>query len=393
MKLNKLSARAVATLTAPGRHSDGGGLYLLVKPTGAKSWVFMFKREGRQREMGLGSILGIALAVARDRAAAARTDLAEGRDPLGMRDKTKTKTFGDLADAHVRSMSPQWRNPKHVAQWTMTLTKYAAPLRPKTAGAITTEDVLDVLRPLWETKPETASRVRGRIEAVLDAAKAQGLRSGDNPARWRGHLDQLLPRRAKLSRGHHAAIKIDDVPSFMVSLGKTSGIAALALRFTILTTARTGEAIGATWSEFDLDKGLWTVPAERMKAGREHRVPLSAAALDLVRSLWEVRQGDFLFPGLKPGRPISNMAMDKTLRDAALDFTVHGFRSTFKDWATERTSFPHELSEMALAHIIKDKTEAAYRRGDMLEKRRELMDAWAGFCAAPQKTGEGGDAG
>ncbi len=192
MKLNKLSARAVATLTAPGRHSDGGGLYLLVKPTGAKSWVFMFKREGRQREMGLGSILGVALAVARDRAAAARTDLAEGRDPLGARDKSKAKTFGDLADAHVRSMSPQWRNPKHVAQWTMTLTKYAAPLRLKTAAAITTEDVLDVLRPLWETKPETASRVRGRIEAVLDAAKAQGLRSGDNPARWRGHLARII---------------------------------------------------------------------------------------------------------------------------------------------------------------------------------------------------------
>jgi len=381
MKLNRLSARTVAALTAPGRHADGGGLYLLVKPSGAKSWVFMWSRQGRQREMGLGSILGVALAVAREKAAEARADLAAGRDPLGTRDRLKGKTFGDLADAHVRSMSPQWRNPKHIAQWTMTLTEYAAPLRPKTAAAITTEDVLAVLRPLWETKPETASRVRGRIEAVLDAAKAQGLRSGDNPARWRGHLDQLLPRRAKLSRGHHAAIKIDDVPAFMVSLGKTSGIAALALRFTVLTAARTGEAIGATWAEFDLDKGLWTVPAERMKAGREHRVPLSAAALALVKGLREFSRSDFLFPGLKPGRPISNMAMDKTLRDAGLEITVHGFRSTFKDWATERTSFPYELSEMALAHIIKDKTEAAYRRGDMLEKRRELMDAWAGFCA------------
>jgi len=386
MKLNRLSARAVAALTAPGRHADGGGLYLLVKASGAKSWVFMWSRQGRQREMGLGSILGVALAVAREKAAEARVDLAAGRDPLGTRDRLKGKTFGDLADAHVRSMSPQWRNPKHVAQWIMTLTKYAAPLRPKTAAAITTDDVLDVLRPLWETKPETASRVRGRIEAVLDAAKAQGLRTGDNPARWRGHLDQLLPRRAKLSRGHHAAIKIDDVPSFMVSLGKTSGIAALALRFTVLTAARTGEAIGATWSEFDLDKGLWTVPAERMKAGREHRVPLSAAAIALVKSLREFSRGDFLFPGLKPGRPISNMAMDKSVRDAGLDFTVHGFRSTFKDWATERTSFPHELSEMALAHTIKDKTEAAYRRGDMLEKRRELMEAWAGFCQSSPAT-------
>jgi len=386
MKLNRLSARAVATLTAPGRHADGGGLYLLVKASGAKSWVFMWSRQGRQREMGLGSILGVALAVAREKAAEARADLAAGRDPLGTRDRLKGKTFGDLADAHVKVMSSSWRNPKHVAQWSMTLTEYAAPLRPKTAAAITTDDVLDVLRPLWETKPETASRVRGRIEAVLDAAKAQGLRTGDNPARWRGHLDQLLPKRTKLSRGHHAAVAIDDLPAFMAKLPHVRGVAALALRFTILTVARTGEAIGATWDEFDLDRGLWIVPAARMKAGREHRVPLSAPALSLVTDLSQKRDRAFVFPGIKPGKGLSNMSLDKVLRDADLDVTVHGFRSTFRDWAAERTSFPHELSEMTLAHVISDKTEAAYRRGDMLEKRRELMEAWAGFCQSSPAT-------
>ena len=380
MNLNKLSARAVSTLKEPGRHSDGGGLYLLVKATGAKSWVFMWKRDGRQREMGLGSVRGVTLAGAREKAIEARAELAAGRDPLGTRDRMKAKTFGDLADAHVKAMSPQWRNPKHVAQWSMTLKEYAAPLRGKSASAITTEDVLEVLRPLWETKPETASRVRGRIESVLDAAKAQGLRTGDNPARWRGHLDQLLPKRAKLSRGHHAAMAIDALPAFMVQLSKVQGIAAVALNFTILTASRTGEAIGATWPELDLDKGLWTIPPERMKAGREHRVPLSSPALAIVRRLHEARRSEFVFPGLKPGKPLSNMAMDKTLRDEKVDVTVHGFRSTFRDWSSERTSFPHELCEMALAHTIENKTEAAYRRGDMVEKRRELMEAWAAFC-------------
>ncbi len=382
MNLNKLSARAVSTLKEPGRHSDGGGLYLLVKATGAKSWVFMWKRDGRQREMGLGSVLGVTLAVAREKAVEARTELAAGRDPLGTRDRMKAKTFGDLADAHVAAMSPQWRNPKHVAQWSMTLKEYAAPLRGKSASAITTEDVLEVLRPLWDTKPETASRVRGRIESVLDAAKAQGLRTGDNPARWRGHLDQLLPKRAKLSRGHHAAMAIDALPAFMVQLSKVQGIAAVALNFTILTASRTGEAIGATWPELDLDKGLWTIPPERMKAGREHRVPLPSPALAIVRRLHEARRSEFVFPGLKPGKPLSNMAMDKTLRDEKVDVTVHGFRSTFRDWSSERTSFPHELCEMALAHTIENKTEAAYRRGDMVEKRRELMEAWATFCSS-----------
>jgi len=380
MKLNRLTARAVATLSKPGRHADGGGLYLLVKSTGAKSWVFMWSRQGRQREMGLGSVLGVTLAAAREKAAEVRAELAAGRDPLGTRDRLSAKSFGDLADAHVMAMSPQWQNPKHAAQWEMTLKVYAAPLRPKPAAAITTEDVLDVLRPLWETKPETASRVRGRIEAVLDAAKARGLRTGDNPARWRGHLDQLLPKRAKLSRGHHAAVAIDALPTFMARLPHVRGIAALALRFTILTAARTGETIGATWDEFDLDRGLWTIPAARMKAGREHRVPLSAPVLSLVTELSQTRDRTFVFPGLKPGKGLSNMSLDKVLRVAECDFTVHGFRSTFRDWAAERTSFPHELCEVALAHIVKDKTEAAYRRGDMLEKRREMMAEWAAFC-------------
>jgi integrase len=283
-------------------------------------------------------------------------------------------------------MRPSWRNGKHAAQWEMTLGQYAAPLRRLPAHAITTNDLLSVLKPLWNEKPETASRLRGRIERVLDAAKAQGLRSGENPARWRGHLDQLLPKRQRLTRGHHAAMSYADVPAFMANLQTRQATAALALEFAILTAARSGEVLGARWNEFDLECAVWTVPAARMKAGREHRVPLSRPALKIVKVMREARDSDFVFPGQVTGKSLSVMALEMVLRRMNADnVTVHGFRSTFRDWSAECTNFTNEVCEAALAHVIENKAEAAYRRGDLFEKRRKLMDAWAVYCAAPKR--------
>jgi integrase len=279
-------------------------------------------------------------------------------------------------------MQPSWRNAKHAAQWHMTLQKYAAPLRRLPVDQVTTDDVLSVLRPLWQSKPETGSRVRGRIERVLDAAKAHGLRSGENPARWRGHLDQLLPKRQRLTRGHHAAMPYADVPAFMSDLQSRQATAALALEFAILTAARSGEVLGARWDEFDLDRAVWTVPARRTKAGREHRVPLSPRALGIIKRSHEIRTNDFVFAGEKPKKPLSGMAMEMMLRRMKIEnATVHGFRSSFRDWAAECTNFPNEVCEAALAHVIENKAEAAYRRGDLFDKRRKLMEAWADYCA------------
>src|SRR5215207_6190562 len=384
-QLHKLSARAVATLSKPGRHSDGGGLYLNLTGSGARSWVFMWKVAGRRREIGLGSLRDVTLAKARDRAAEARRLLADGLDPLAARTKPRTMTFGEAADALVESMSPSWRNEKHRAQWRMTLTAYCSPIRTLPVADLTTEDVLQVLRPIWLTKSETASRLRGRIERVFDFAKARGMRSGENPARWRGHLDAILPKRQKLTRGHHKAMPFADVPSFMDALREMDGVAPKGLKFTILTASRSGETLGARWDEIDLDAKLWTVPAARMKGAREHRVPLSGRAVAIVKEMAKIRTSDFVFPGLKPGKPLSSMALEMVLRRANVDVTVHGFRSAFRDWAGERTAFPRELAEAALAHLVGDAVERAYRRGDALEKRRKLMDAWAGFLG-PQKS-------
>ena len=282
-------------------------------------------------------------------------------------------------------MEAGWRNPKHRAQWRSTLKTYTGALKDMPVDQVATADVLGVLKPIWSTKPETASRVRGRIEAVLDAAKAAGLRTGDNPAAWRGHLDNLLPKRASLSRGHHAAMPIDETPGFFGKLRQAKGISPRALEFTILTAARSGEVLGARWPEIDLERRLWTVPADRMKGGREHRVPLTDRAVAILEEMALVRLGEFVFTGSKLDGPLSNMALAMTLRrlDRA-EVTAHGFRSTFRDWASERTSAPHEVCEMALAHAIADKTEAAYRRGDLFEKRRALMTAWAIFLDQPQ---------
>lgn len=377
------------TLTKPGRHADGGGLYLVVDASGAKRWVFLFRDGGRLREMGLGGLSAVSLAEARLAAEAARKAKQAGRDPIAARDETTgaaVPTFGKVADELVASISEGFRNAKHIAQWEMTLSTYAMPLRQKRVDLVTTEDVLAIIAPLWSTKQETASRLRGRIERVLNAAKARGYRSGENPAAWRGHLANLMPKRTKLARGHHAALPYVDLPAFLVELRKRPALAARALEFTILTAARSGETFGARWSEIDRKEWIWTVPAERMKAGREHRVPLSPPARALLERLAEAGAtlpDAYVFPGNKKDRPLSVMAMEMLLRRMNSPVTVHGFRSAFRDWCYEETDFVREIAEAALAHVVGDETERAYRRGDALKKRRALMEAWATFCAGP----------
>jgi integrase len=384
-KINRLNARAVQTITKCGRHADGGGLYLSISPNGGRRWVFLYRWHGKPTEIGFGSGRDVSLARARELASRARAMLAEGTNPKEARRSSGGALFGECADRVIEAMRPSWRNGKHAAQWEMTLREYAAPLRRLPVGKITTDDVLSVLKPLWNTKPETASRLRGRIERVLDAAKAQGLRSGENPARWRGHLDQLLPKHRQLTRGHHAAMNYVELPAFIEDLQSREGAAAQALEFAILTAARSGEVLGARWGEFDLDAGVWTVPATRMKAGREHRVPLSWCALKIMNAMREIRNGDFVFAGQKQGSPLSVMALEMVLRRMKIESaTVHGFRSAFRDWAAERTNFPNEVCEAALAHVIENKAEAAYRRGDLFEKRRKLMDAWSAYCTTPK---------
>jgi len=387
-KINRLNARAVATITKHGRHADGGGLYLSISPNGGRRWVFLFRWHGKPTEIGFGAARDVTLARARELAGQARAKLAERINPKNARRHSEGATFGECADRQIETMRPSWRNDRHAAQWEMTLRDYAAPLRHLPVGRITTDDVLSVLKPLWSDKPETASRLRGRIERVLDAAKAQGLRSGENPARWRGHLDQLLPKRQQLTRGHHAAMNYSDLPTFISDLQTRQVTAARALEFTILTAARSREVLGVRREEFDLDRAVWTVPSRRMKGGREHRVPLSQRALEIARTMYEAGNSDFVFAGQKPGKPLLMTALLTLLRRMHIkDATVHGFRSTFRDWAAECTKFPNEVCEAALAHAIENKAEAAYRRGDLFDKRRKLMDAWAAYCATP-KTGK-----
>ncbi len=388
-QLNRLTALQVKT-AGPGRHADGGGLYLDRDDDGRSRWFFMWKRDGRRREMGLGPTGkdGVTLAQARDAATKARALVAEGADPIEARkakplEVVRTPTFGEVADALVSDLSPQWRNEKHRAQWAMTLKVYAAPLRSLAVDQVGTADVLQILKPIWTSKPETASRLRGRIERVLDAARARGNRSGENPARWRGHLDHLLPARQKLSRGHHAAMPYDDVPAFVERLRERKAVSAAALEFLILTAGRSGEVLGALWSEVNLEAKTWSIPASRMKAGREHRVALSERTLELLHEVQALRSGEHVFPGLGGNGSLSSMALEMTMRRMKVGhYTVHGFRSSFRDWVGEATDFPREVAEAALAHTVGDATERAYRRGDALEKRRWLMEAWANYCVA-----------
>ncbi|MDF2809910.1 MAG: integrase [Microvirga sp.] len=401
--VNRLSARGVEALSKPGRHADGAGLYLVVDRSGAKRWVFLFRWQGRLKEMGLGSTRAVSLSKAREAAAKAREMVAAGRNPIEARRAASTKvpTFAEMAETLIESISHGLRNAKHIAQWRMTLSVerdkttgelleagYCLKLRSRAVSDIETSHVLETLQPIWTTKPETASRVRGRIERVLDAAKAKGFRTGENPARWRGHLDTLLSRRKRLQRGHHDALPYTDVPAFIADLRQREAIAALMLEFTILCVSRTGEVTGARWPEVNMETKVWTVPAARMKAGKEHRVPLGPRALEILSMLEAFRTtGDYIFPGMKKGRPLSNMAMLMLMqkRMERPDITVHGFRSSFRDWAGECTSFPREVAEAALAHTVGDEVERAYRRGDALEKRRKLMLAWEGFVGSAVK--------
>ena len=384
----QLTARKVETAKA-GKYGDGANLYLIVSKAGARKWVLRFTWLGNPKEMGLGSTSGVTLADAREKAATARRQIAQGINPIDERkQKDGIPTFGEIADEVRQSLSAGFRNEKHKAQWKSTLETYAAPLRAKPVDTIATVDVLAVLKPIWTTKAETASRIRGRIEKILDAAKAKGFRNGENPARWRGHLDHLLPRQSTLARGHHAAMPYEDVATFIEKLRKRQASAALALELCILTAARSGEILGMQWPEIDLDKRIWTVPANRMKAGREHRVPLSARAVAMLHQLEKLKEGFFVFPGQARDKPLSSMAMEMVLRRMKIeDATVHGFRSSFRDWAGNVSDFPREVVETALAHVIGDKAEQAYRRSDALEKRRKLMDQWAAYCST-QKTGQ-----
>jgi integrase len=378
--MGKLTARKVET-AKPGKYGDGAGLQLAVADSGAKKWVLRFLWQGKGREMGLGSYPEVGLAEAREKALAGRRLARSGIDPIAARRKGEgVPTFGELADEIAAQLAEGFRNEKHKAQWRMTLNVYAEPLRAKAVDKIETADVLAALQPIWQEKPETASRLRGRIERVLNAAKAKGYRTGENPAAWRGHLENLLPKRNILSRGHHAAMPYSEVPAFIGELRHRPATAARALEFCILTAARSGETLAARWGEIDLDGKVWTVPPARTKAAREHRVPLSDRALAILREMEAGRTCEYIFPGQRAGRPLSGMAFEMLLRRAKSPYTAHGFRSSFRDWAGNETHFPRELAEHALAHVIGDKAEQAYRRDTALARRRDLMDAWARHC-------------
>jgi integrase len=412
--IHRLSDRTVKATKRPGMYCDGGGLYLQVTigadgKTARKSWSFRFatgeiktSRNGKprqvEREMGLGSFPDTSLADARARAMDARNQREQGIDPIEARcdqraavalAQAKAMTFDQCRDAYIGAHRAAWRNAKHAGQWTRTLDTYVTKVFGRLP--VQTVDVALVMRalePLWATKPETAGRVRGRIEAVLDWAKARGYRAGENPARWRGHLDKLLPARSKVRKvQHHAALPYSEIGQFLAHLREREGTAARALEFAIATVARTSETIGLRWSEVDRRDKVWTVPGDRMKSGREHRVPLNDAAMAVLERMGEARENDYVFPGERRAA-LSNMAMLKLLeRMGRDDLTVHGFRSTFRDWTAERTNFPSEVAEAALAHVVGGDTERAYRRGDMFDKRRRLMAAWAEFLSKAEVRG------
>lgn len=403
--IEKLSPAKVKAAKRPGLYGDGAGLALHVGPTGSKSWVLRYMIDGKAREMGLGPLHVVGLADARKLAAKARWLIrVDGVDPLEARhaervarrqDAARGVTFQACAAKYIAANRVGWKNAKHALQWGVSLATYAYPvIGEMSVTAIDTGDVMRVLEPIWTAKPETASRVRGRVETVLDYAKAHGWRAGENPARWRGHLQNVLPARTKVARvEHHAALPWQDVGAFLVALRSQDDITARALEFAILTAARTGEVLGACWGEVDLQAAVWTVPAARMKGGREHRVPLSDAAAGVLRDMARLRTDDslatFVFPGPEHGKPLSSMSLFWLLRRMKRgDVTVHGFRSSFKDWAAE-TGQPSDVSEAALAHALGSKVQAAYQRGDLLERRRRLMDAWSAFCGrTASATGE-----
>jgi integrase len=396
--LHKLTDRQIRTAAKP--LADGGNLWIYPRGN-ARSWIFRYSLAGRAREMGLGAYPDVPLAEARERAAEHRKILRAGLDPIEHRRAERKRqasaaegatTFTQCAARYIRAHRHGWRNRKHARQWVSTLRTYARPVIGATPVAeVGTDDILSILSPIWTTKTETAKRVQGRLENILDWATARGYRTGDNPARWRGHLAKILPRPSRVKRVvHHPAMPYADLPAFMVELREQKGTAARALEFTILTASRTGEAIGAEWREVDLKAGVWNVPPERMKAKRPHRVPLATAAIAVLREL--PRTNDYVFAGARYGRPISNMSMLQTMRRMGYgvngtrgDYVPHGMRSAFRDWCAEQTAFPREVAEAALAHVNPNKVEASYQRGDLFEKRRQLMDAWAEYLL-PRET-------
>jgi integrase len=396
-KAAELGALAVQRLNEPGLHFVGGvaGLALQVKATASRSWILRATVGGKRRDIGLGGFPDVTLAQAREKARALREQVRQGIDPVAERraaigrlkaEQAAAMTFEKAARTYVEAHEASWRNPKHAQQWRSTLEQYAYPVMGSALlRDIELRHVMAVLSPIWQEKTETASRLRGRIERVLDWATVCGHREGLNPARWKGHLDKLLARPAKIAKiEHHAALPVTEVGDFMARLCKAEGVGARALEFTILTAARSGEVRGATWSEIDLDEAVWTVPAERMKAGREHRVPLTPSAVALLKALPRMAGTDHVFVAARGGR-LSDMTLTAVLRRMGVDAVPHGFRSTFRDWAAECTNHAREVAEMALAHTIENKVEAAYRRGDLFTKRRRLMEDWAAFCAAGPK--------
>ena len=393
--VEKLTPLAVSKATKPGYFGDGAGLWLQVSMSGSKSWIFRFTLAGKQREMGLGAVHTVTLPEARAKAKECRLLLLDGKDPLDTRratvlaevlERAKMMTFDQCATAYIAAHRGGWKNAKHASQWENTIETYASPvIGSLPVAAVDTALVVKVLTPIWQNKTETATRLRGRIESILDWATVSKYRQGDNPARWRGHLESLLANPHKLAKvEHHPALPWQETGAFMAALRKQEGIAAKAVEFAILTAARSGEVRAATWAEIDFDGGIWTVPAEHMKMNREHRVPLSKAAVAVLEAM--PRMGDLIFPGAKTGKPLSDMSLTAVLRRMKRrDITVHGFRSSFRDWCAESVAnaFPREVCEHALAHSLPDKVEAAYRRGDLIEKRVLLMKAWADYCAKP----------
>ena len=395
----ELGPLAVKALTAPGLHFVGGvqGLALHVTKTGARSWVLRVMVAGARREMGLGNFPGVTLAMARDKARTARELISQGIDPIEQNRAARSAlaavaaaalTFKQCAVAYMGAHESSWKNAKHGQQWRNTLEAYAYPVMGHLlVRDVSLSHVLAVLEPIWLTKTETASRLRSRMELVLDWATARGYRDGLNPARWRGHLNKLLAAPNKVARvEHHPAVAVAEIGAFMVRLRAATGMGARALEFAILTAARSGEVRGATWGEIDLTTKVWALPATRMKANKDHRVPLSERALSLLRELPKGESGDLIFTAPRGGM-LSDGTLAAVLRRMELTAVPHGFRSTFRDWAAERTNYPRDMAEMALAHAIDSKTEEAYRRGDMIEKRRRMMADWAAFCGKVAASG------
>ena len=380
--MHKLTTRKVMSVKTPGRLSDGRGLYLRVKKTGRKSWVYMWNKDHRRREMGLGAYPDVSLALAREKAQNARELIARDKDPINEKKKAVVKSFGEAADHLVETLQADWTNEKSRQQWIRTVMHYCKPIRNIPVRNIDTDDVLRVLKPIWTEKEETARRLRARIERVLDYASAHDWRSGENPARWKGHLKDILPKRDKLKQRNFSAMPYEKIPTFMAELKKEEGMASLALQMTIHTASRTNETLGAKWSEVNLKTKLWTIPAERMKGKIEHVVPLTLAVIKVVEFVRLFQNSDYVFPGAREGRPLSNMSMNMLLRRMGVETaTVHGFRSSFRDWCGDQTQYPREIAEAALAHKVGNKVEQAYRRRSAIEKRRQLMQDWSGYCS------------